>query len=54
MHWPQITLICIWLLSFGIILERHGQPKKGKENFYIHFVAVFINVVLLYFGGFWG
>lgn len=29
-------------VGFGITLEKHGKPKKGKENAWISFLALLV------------
>lgn len=49
---PQLLLLALYVLSLGIHLAQHGQPKKGNESFPAGFVAVALQVGLLYWGGF--
>ncbi len=53
MNAPQI--IMIGLMIFGLTLEatKDGQPKTGKHNLAVHLMAVLLNVLLLWWGGFW-
>ena len=48
----QIILLSMFLISGFIQANRHGKPKKGKESFWQWLIAFVINLLLLYFGGF--
>jgi len=50
---PQIIIIVMYCLNLGIVMQNHGKPRKGKDNFFISLFATILNVVILYFGGFW-
>lgn len=52
MNWAAITLMCLYGISLLLHANKHGQEKEGKENFWIAFIAMSINVTLLYFAGF--
>lgn len=54
LHWPQITVIVMFAMGFAINLERHGKPKTDNYSVGISIVSIFINIVLLYCGGFFG
>lgn len=49
---PQIILLVLICFGLGITIVKHGEPKTGKENFYVSFVAQVIYLGLLYWGGF--
>lgn len=50
----QIALTALYLLSLGMHLAKHGEPKTGKYSFWMALVASAIELTLLYFGGFYG
>ncbi len=50
---PQIIWIVIVGLSLGINAEKHGKLKKGKCNAYYVLIAVIIEALILWWGGFW-
>lgn len=50
---PQIIMTALLLLSLGISIAQHGTPKTGHNNAWINFIAVVINIALLYWGGFY-
>ena len=52
MHWPQITMIVVYALAFGIDLSRHGKPKEGTYNALTSLIGSVIGIVILYCGGF--
>jgi hypothetical protein len=52
MGWPQITYIVLMAVGLAMTLERHGEPKKGNENFFTAVAAAAIAFWLLWCGGF--
>ncbi len=50
---PQIIMIAMLAISFGVNWKRHGKPKKGNENAWVALVGGLILVSLLWWGGFW-
>lgn len=46
----------LYLLLFGLALilasNKHGKQREGKDNFWYTLIAVIIEFVLLYTGGF--
>ena len=48
----QIILLSMFLISGFIQANRHGKPKKCKESFWQWLIGFVINLLLLYFGGF--
>ena len=51
MGWPQITMIVLLTLSFGITLAKHGEPRSD-HNAAAALVGLAIHIGLLYAGGF--
>ena len=49
---PQIVLIVLYSLSLGISMSKHGKPRE-PYNFWTSFLAVIIEVAILWWGGFW-
>lgn len=47
--------IYIWLalvlMSLGITLARHGEPKEGYYNFWVDLIATIVSIGLLWIGG---
>ncbi len=50
-HWPQLCWITLMIASLVIALENHGKPK-GNWSFPYTLIAVAVEAVLLWFGGF--
>jgi hypothetical protein len=50
-NWPQLATLALMLIALISGAYRHGKPQD-KDNFWTTFVAVAINLTLLYFGGF--
>ena len=50
----QIALTALYTLSLGIHLAKHGEPRTGTYSFWTAFFAAMVELVLLYFGGFYG
>ena len=48
----RFILIALIFMSFGIQMAKHGEPRKEHYDAGIGFVAVVIQITLLYFGGF--
>ena len=49
---PQIIYLSLTMLGLGMQAVKHGNPKEGKENFWVVFISTAISVGLLYWGGF--
>lgn len=48
-------IFTVWLiLGLGCYLAKHGEPREGHYSFWTALVSTAIQVVLLYFGGFYG
>jgi hypothetical protein len=52
MKLPQIIFLAILMLGLGVDMERHGQEKTGKYNFWTSVVSFGIIIGILYWGGF--
>lgn len=48
----QISYIVIMVLSLGINLAKHGEPRDGKYSFWSALIAMGIQIGILYMGGF--
>ena len=48
---PQIIIICLLCMSFTIAAVKHGE-SKGEYNVWHSIIAIIINVIILYYGGF--
>ncbi len=53
MHWPQITVIICYVLSFLTVLAKHGEPKNENYDIGLTTASTLIMATLLFFGGFW-
>ncbi len=52
-HWPQWTIaVCIALGMFCSV-ALNGKPKTGVNNGAATIIMLLVEVVILYFGGFW-
>lgn len=49
---PQITMVLLMLAGLLIAAHEHGKPKKGNHNFMVHLIALAINLLILFWGGF--
>jgi hypothetical protein len=49
--WPQWTYLALLILSLGIAMGTHGQPRT-PINAWTQFIGTLIAFALLYFGGF--
>lgn len=49
--WPQGIFLALIILSDGIALANHGEPK-GNYNFFTSLVGTALTVSLLWWGGF--
>jgi Mn2+/Fe2+ NRAMP family transporter len=49
---PQITICLIFLISLLIKANQHGKPNDQKHNFWHTLLAVFIWIIILYWGNF--
>lgn len=50
--WPQVTLFALLMISLGISMKEHGNPKSGTYNAWVTFIAVIVELFILYSGGF--
>ena len=46
-----IILLALELISLGIHLAKHGEPRTDEYNFWHQLIAFIIVIVLLYFAG---
>ena len=49
---PQIILIAWYVLSLGVTLAKHGEPRDGKYNFLTNLIITAIVFLILWWGGF--
>ena len=50
---PQIIMICLSVSSLTIALMQHGQYKTEKKSFWVTLLAVTLQNLILYLGGFY-
>lgn len=50
---PQITLIALWAVGFGLAAAKHGQPETGKHTALAPLIGIGITAGILWWGGFW-
>lgn len=48
----QIIYVALLMLSLGISLAKHGEPRDDKYSFGASFIATAIQIAILYAGGF--
>jgi hypothetical protein len=48
---PQIIFILLTVLSQGIVLAKHGEPRP-PHSFWTSLIATIISVSICYWGGF--
>ncbi|WP_179123887.1 hypothetical protein [Paraliobacillus ryukyuensis] len=44
-----LAVIALYLLSLGIHLAKHGEPRDDKYNFWSTLVGGLIQITLIYF-----
>jgi len=50
MNWANYTLIILAAITVGVSIGAHGKPR-ANHNFWSTFIAVIIELTLLYYGG---
>lgn len=54
LEWPQITWFVLVLISLGVSVGKHGEPKEGNHNFWYSLIGTVIAFWIFYSGGFFG
>ena len=49
---PQILMLVLAFIGLLINANKHGKPKTGNDNFWIHSISVILTLSILYWGGF--
>ena len=49
---PQMIYLALLVVALITLGARHGKPKEGVNNGYVDFVCVVLNILLMYWGGF--
>lgn len=52
MSLPAIIMIGLYCMCLGIEIVKNGEPKKDNHSFGYSFLGVLIQILLLYWGGF--
>lgn len=47
----SIIILVIYAISLGMSLAKHGEEKKGNENFWISLLSALIMIYLMYLAG---
>ncbi|MFM9881229.1 MAG: hypothetical protein ACKVOO_12565 [Burkholderiaceae bacterium] len=50
--WPQLILLCLWLISLGVHIAMHGQPMGAMYNGWSRLIKFALLSALLAWGGF--
>lgn len=50
----QIIYLAWMALGLGVVLASHGKPRTGNYSFWTSLVSTALQIMLLYFGGFFG
>lgn len=53
MHWPQYTMLAMYIFALGHSIHTHGQTRS-RENAMGTLLGVLVGLALLYAGGFFG
>jgi uncharacterized protein YhhL (DUF1145 family) len=53
MHWPQIIIIIVSTLVWGMMLGNEFKPLPSTHNVFMTVIAGVISWTILYCGGFW-
>ena len=51
--WPQGIYLVLLLLSLGLVLAKHGEPRE-PYNIWVTLFGTALTLALLYWGGFFG
>lgn len=46
-----IILLVLYVSSWGVVLAKHGKPKKEKYNIFTYTIMLALELWLLYKGG---
>jgi hypothetical protein len=52
-HWPQITIVCLWMVGLGYTAANSGKPR-GNYSVGTSILALMIEATILWCGGFFG
>lgn len=51
---PQLLLIGLYALSLGCHLAKHGERHATNYNFFVALLSTTLQMLLLWWGGFFG
>ena len=51
MEWPQLVMICIYVIDAMHNLHEHGKP--AETSFWNSLIGIPMSASILYAGGFW-
>lgn len=49
---PQIILLALYFMSFGMTLSEHGKEETKKSNIWTTALSLILQLLLLWWGGF--
>jgi uncharacterized lipoprotein YehR (DUF1307 family) len=49
---PQVVMLVLWAMSFGVAACRDGEPRTGNYSLIATGISILISYALLYWGGF--
>ena len=49
---PQVIMIVILSAGLGLSLAKHGEPYDSNHNFFTSLIVTIVEVLILYYGGF--
>lgn len=52
MHIPQLIILALYAINFGITLAKSGEPLEGTYNPVSTFITTILIIGLLKWGGF--
>lgn len=50
----QLIYVGLMLMSLGIHLAKHGEPRHDSYNFFTAFLSAALQITLVALGGFFG
>jgi hypothetical protein len=49
---PQIIFLCLIAMGITYTAIKHGKPREGNHNIWTYLVAILVELLLLWWGGF--
>ena len=53
-HAPQVIYLVRVVMGLTFIGIKHGKPKTGYESFWSTLIGVIIQILIIWWGGFFG